>query len=68
MLKEEVDADDIADIISKWTGIPVSKLLEGEKEKLVHMEDRLSQRVVGQEKAIQAVSCLLYTSPSPRDS
>ena len=56
ILKEEVDADDIADIISKWTGIPVSKLLEGEKEKLVHMEDRLSQRVVGQEKAIQAVS------------
>ncbi|RKX61543.1 MAG: ATP-dependent chaperone ClpB [Thermodesulfobacteriota bacterium] len=56
MLKEEVDADDIADIISKWTGIPVSKLLEGEKEKLVHMEARLSQRIVGQEKAIQAVS------------
>ncbi|MCD4754335.1 MAG: ATP-dependent chaperone ClpB [Deltaproteobacteria bacterium] len=56
MLKEEVDADDIADIISKWTGIPVSKLLEGEKEKLVHMEDHLSQRVVGQKKAIQAVS------------
>ncbi len=56
MLKEEVDADEIADIISKWTGIPVSKLLEGEREKLVHMEDRLSQRVVGQEKAIQAVS------------
>jgi ATP-dependent Clp protease ATP-binding subunit ClpB len=56
MLKEEVDADDIADIISKWTGIPVSRLLEGEREKLVHMEDRLSQRVVGQEKAIHAVS------------
>lgn len=56
MLKEEVGADDIADIISKWTGIPVSKLLEGEREKLVHMEDRLSQRVVGQETAIQAVS------------
>jgi ATP-dependent Clp protease ATP-binding subunit ClpB len=56
MLKEEVDADEIADIISKWTGIPVSKLLEGEREKLVHMEDRLSQRVIGQEKAIQAVS------------
>jgi ATP-dependent Clp protease ATP-binding subunit ClpB len=56
MLKEEVDADDIADIISKWTGIPVSKLLEGEREKLVHMEERLSQRVVGQETAIQAVS------------
>jgi len=56
MLKEEVDANDIADIISKWTSIPVSKLLEGEKEKLVHMEERLSRRVVGQEKAIQAVS------------
>ncbi len=56
MLKEEVDADDIADVISKWTGIPVSRLLEGEREKLVHMEDRLSQRVVGQEKAIHAVS------------
>jgi ATP-dependent Clp protease ATP-binding subunit ClpB len=56
MLKEEVDANDIADIISKWTSIPVSKLLEGEKEKLVHMEERLSQRVVGQEKAIQVVS------------
>jgi ATP-dependent Clp protease ATP-binding subunit ClpB len=56
MLKEEVDANDIADIISKWTSIPVSKLLEGEKEKLVHMEDRLSQRVVGQEKAVHVVS------------
>jgi len=56
MLKEEVDANDIADIISKWTGIPVSQLLEGEREKLVHMEDRLSQRVVGQKKAIQAIS------------
>jgi ATP-dependent Clp protease ATP-binding subunit ClpB len=56
MLKEEVNANDIADIISKWTGIPVSKLLEGEREKLVHMEDRLSQRVVGQEKALQVVS------------
>ncbi|MBW1938700.1 MAG: ATP-dependent chaperone ClpB [Deltaproteobacteria bacterium] len=56
MLKEEVDANDIADIISKWTGIPVSQLLEGEREKLVHMENRLSLRVVGQEKAIQAIS------------
>jgi ATP-dependent Clp protease ATP-binding subunit ClpB len=56
MLKEEVDANDIADIISKWTSIPVSKLLEGEREKLVHMEDRMSQRVVGQEKALQMVS------------
>ncbi len=56
ILKEEVDANDIADIISKWTGIPVSQLLEGERERLVHMEDRLSRRVVGQKKAIQAVS------------
>ncbi len=56
MLKEEVDAEDIASIISKWTGIPVSKLLEGEKEKLVHMEERISRRVVGQQKAIEAVS------------
>ncbi len=56
MLKEEVSAEDIAAIISKWTGIPVSNLLEGEREKLIHMEDRLSRRVVGQEVAIQAVS------------
>ena len=56
MLKEEVDANDIADIISKWTGIPVSQLLEGEREKLVNMENRLSQRVVGQVKAIQVIS------------
>lgn len=56
ILKEEVDANDIADIVSKWTGIPVSQLLEGERERLVHMEDRLSRRVVGQKKAIQAVS------------
>jgi ATP-dependent Clp protease ATP-binding subunit ClpB len=56
MLKEEVDSSDIADIISKWTGIPVSKLLEGEREKLINMEDRLSQRVVGQKKALQMVS------------
>ena len=47
MLKEEVDEEDIAHIISKWTGIPVSKMLEGEVQKLVHMEDRLRQRVVG---------------------
>jgi ATP-dependent Clp protease ATP-binding subunit ClpB len=56
MLKEEVDEEDIAKIVSKWTGIPVSKLLEGEKEKLIHMEERLSKRVVGQEEAIKAVS------------
>ena len=56
LLKEEVDAEDIADIVSRWTGIPVSKLLEGEKEKLLKMEDRLHRRVVGQDEAIQAVA------------
>ncbi len=56
MLKEEVDDEDIAEVISRWTGIPVSKMLEGEKEKLVSMEDRLGLRVIGQEEAISAVS------------
>jgi len=56
MLKEEVDGEDIAFIVSRWTGVPVSRLLEGEMEKLVHMEDRLAKRVVGQEEAIRAVS------------
>jgi len=56
MLKEEVDEEDIAEIISKWTHIPVSRLLQGEMEKLIHMEERLHQRVVDQEEAIAAVS------------
>jgi ATP-dependent Clp protease ATP-binding subunit ClpB len=56
MLKEEVDAEDIAEIVSKWTGIPVSKMLQSEKEKLLHLEDELHKRVVGQEEAITAVS------------
>jgi ATP-dependent Clp protease ATP-binding subunit ClpB len=56
MLKEEVDEEDIAEVVSKWTGIPVSRMLEGEVEKLVHMEERLRRRVVGQEDAIVAVS------------
>jgi ATP-dependent Clp protease ATP-binding subunit ClpB len=56
LLKEEVDADDIAEIVGKWTGIPVSRLLEGETEKLVHMEERLHGRVVGQDEAVSAVS------------
>jgi ATP-dependent Clp protease ATP-binding subunit ClpB len=56
MLKEEVDGQDVADIVSKWTGIPVSKLLEGEVQKLLKMEERLHRRVVGQDDAIQAVS------------
>jgi ATP-dependent Clp protease ATP-binding subunit ClpB len=56
LLKEEVTADDVADIVAAWTGIPVSRLLEGELEKLVHMEERLHDRVVGQDEAIAAVS------------
>jgi ATP-dependent Clp protease ATP-binding subunit ClpB len=56
MLKEEVDSEDIAEVVAKWTGIPVSKLMEGEKEKLLHMEDKLEERVVGQQKAIVAVA------------
>jgi len=56
MLKEEVDEDDIAEVVSKWTHIPVSKLMEGEVEKLLHMEERLHQRVVGQHEAVEAVA------------
>lgn len=56
MLKEEVDAEDIAEIVSKWTGIPVTRMLEGEREKLVHMEDNLKMRVIGQDDAVVAVS------------
>jgi ATP-dependent Clp protease ATP-binding subunit ClpB len=56
MLKEEVDDEDIAEVVSTWTGIPVSKLLEGEVEKLIHMEERLRRRVVGQEEALEKVS------------
>ncbi len=56
MLKKEVDPEDIAEIVSKWTGIPVSRLMEGEREKLVKMEERLKQRIVGQDDAITAVS------------
>jgi ATP-dependent Clp protease ATP-binding subunit ClpB len=56
MLKEEVDDEDVAEVISRWTGIPVSKMLEGEREKLVRMEDRLHRRVIGQNEAVDAVS------------
>ncbi len=56
LVKEEVDADDIAEVVSKWTGIPVSKMLQSEKEKLLHLEDELHKRVIGQEDAIAAVS------------
>jgi ATP-dependent Clp protease ATP-binding subunit ClpB len=56
MLKEEVDEEDVAEVVAKWTGIPVSKLMEAEMKKLLHMEDRLRERVVGQEEAVRAVS------------
>ncbi len=56
MLKEEIDEEDIAEVVSKWTGIPVSKLLEGEKEKLLKMEERLKERVVGQDHALEVVA------------
>ncbi|HEY4451640.1 MAG TPA: ATP-dependent chaperone ClpB [Solirubrobacteraceae bacterium] len=61
-LKEEVDADDVAEVVARWTGIPVSRLLEGETEKLIHMEDRLHERVVGQDAAIEAVATALRRS------
>ena len=56
LLKEEVDPEDIAEIVSRWTGIPVAKMLEGEVEKLIHMEERIEQRVVGQDHAVRAVA------------
>ena len=56
MLKEEVDEEDVAEVVAKWTGIPVSKMLEGEMQKLVTMEQRLSERVIGQEEALAAVA------------
>ncbi len=56
MLKEEVDAEDVAEVVAKWSGIPVTRMLEGEKQKLLHMEERIAKRVVGQEEAVRAVS------------
>src|SRR4030095_5518651 len=56
MLKEEVDEEDVAEVVAKWTGIPVSKMLEGEMQKLVTMEERLSLRVIGQQEALTAVA------------
>jgi ATP-dependent Clp protease ATP-binding subunit ClpB len=56
MVKEEVDEDDVAAVVARWTGIPVDRLLEGETEKLIHMEERLHQRVVGQDEAVEAIA------------
>ena len=61
-LKDVVDAEDVAEIVAKWTGVPVTRLLEGEIEKLVQMEDRLHQRVIGQDEAVEAVSAALRRS------
>ena len=61
-LKEEVDSEDVAEVVAKWTGIPVSRLLEGEVEKLIQMEQRLHERVVGQEQAVEAVANALRRS------
>jgi ATP-dependent Clp protease ATP-binding subunit ClpB len=62
LLKEEVDADEIAKVVSRWTGIPVTRLLEGETEKLLRMEERLHERVVGQDDAVRAVSAAVRRS------
>ena len=56
LIKEEVDADDIADVVSRWTGIPVTKMMQSEKDKLLHLEDELHKRVVGQDEAIKAIA------------
>ena len=67
MIKEEVDAEDIADVVSRWTGIPVSKMLQSERQKLLHLEEELHKRVVGQDEAITAVSdadCLEWHTDS----
>jgi ATP-dependent Clp protease ATP-binding subunit ClpB len=64
MVKEEVDEDDVAAVVARWTGIPVDKLLEGETEKLIHMEERLHERVVGQDEAVEAVANALRRARS----
>jgi len=62
LLKEEVDADEVATVVSEWTGVPVTRLLEGEREKLIRMEDELHRRVVGQEKAVSVVAAAIRRS------
>jgi ATP-dependent Clp protease ATP-binding subunit ClpB len=64
MLSEEVTEEDVAEVVARWTGIPVSRLMEGEVEKLIHMEERLHERVIGQDEAIEAVSNALRRSRS----
>ncbi|MCL4170681.1 UNVERIFIED_CONTAM: hypothetical protein GTU68_000348, partial [Idotea baltica] len=62
LVKEEVDAEDIAEIISKWTGVPVTRMLQSERDKLIHLEDELHQRVVGQDEAVNAVAYAIRRS------
>ena len=62
LVKEEVDAEDIAAIVSKWTGIPVTRMLQGEMEKLIHLEKELHKRVVGQDEAVEAVAYAIRRS------
>src|SRR5205085_7891233 len=64
MVKEEVDEDDVAAVVARWTGIPATRLLEGETEKLIHMEERLHERVVGQDEAVEAVANALRRARS----
>jgi ATP-dependent Clp protease ATP-binding subunit ClpB len=64
MLKEEVDEEDVAEVVAKWTGIPLARMLESDVDKLIHMEDRLKQRVIGQEEPIHAVSSALRRARS----
>jgi ATP-dependent Clp protease ATP-binding subunit ClpB len=64
MLKEEVDAEDVAGVVANWTGIPVSRMMESDVQKLIHMEDRIKQRVIGQDEGIQAVSSALRRARS----
>jgi ATP-dependent Clp protease ATP-binding subunit ClpB len=64
MLKEEVDAEDVAEVVANWTGIPVSRMMEGDVQKLIHMEDRLKKRVIGQDEGIAAVSSALRRARS----
>ena len=64
MVQEEVDEDDVASVVARWTGIPVDRLLEGETEKLIHLEDRLHERVVGQDEAVEAVANALRRARS----
>ena len=70
MIKEEVTSEDIADVVSRWTGIPVSKMLQSEREKLLHLEEELHKRVIGQDEAIQAAvrDCKTRNVPSVRSS